>query len=195
MPTAAFMPELIAAYPSAKVILTQRDPDTWHKSCMDTVARFTSSTWMDILRYLDPPTNAMFSMINKMFDGVFGGHDRFATHGRRYMWKCTTRCGDWCRRSGYWSTNWARVGEVVCVSGRRGARNPVSKSQRNGALCGTGQAYEPDDHESREAGVSACRRRGGGWGCVLPLPLMEMRELCRKLWTEIVHASGAWHVS
>ncbi len=82
MPTAAFMPELIAAYPSAKVILTQRDPDTWHKSCMDTVARFTSSTWMDILRYLDPPTNAMFSMVNKMFDGVFGGHDRFATHGK-----------------------------------------------------------------------------------------------------------------
>jgi len=89
------------------------------------------------------------------------------------------------------------VGEVVCVSGRRGARNPVSKSQRNGALCGTGQAYEPDDHEeSREAGVSACRRRGGGWGCVLPLPLMEMRELCRKVMDgDCARFWCAWHVS
>lgn len=31
LPAAAFAPELIAAYPNAKVILTTRDPDSWHK--------------------------------------------------------------------------------------------------------------------------------------------------------------------
>lgn len=31
LPAAAFAPELIAAYPNAKVILTNRDPDSWHK--------------------------------------------------------------------------------------------------------------------------------------------------------------------
>jgi hypothetical protein len=31
LPAAAFAPELIAAYPNAKVILTMRDPESWHK--------------------------------------------------------------------------------------------------------------------------------------------------------------------
>lgn len=31
LPAAAFAPELIAAYPTAKVILTIRDPESWHK--------------------------------------------------------------------------------------------------------------------------------------------------------------------
>lgn len=30
-PAVAFAPELIAAYPDAKVILTTRDVDSWHK--------------------------------------------------------------------------------------------------------------------------------------------------------------------
>ena len=30
-PAVAFAPELIAAYPEAKVILTTRDVDSWHK--------------------------------------------------------------------------------------------------------------------------------------------------------------------
>ena len=31
LPAAAFGPELIAAYPEAKVILTNREVDSWHK--------------------------------------------------------------------------------------------------------------------------------------------------------------------
>lgn len=31
LPAAAFAPELIAAYPNAKVILTIRDPDSWYQ--------------------------------------------------------------------------------------------------------------------------------------------------------------------
>lgn len=31
LPAAAFGPELIAAYPHAKVILTNRDADSWHQ--------------------------------------------------------------------------------------------------------------------------------------------------------------------
>ncbi|MCJ1226685.1 hypothetical protein MMC12_003338 [Toensbergia leucococca] len=37
MPCAAFAPELIAAYPNAKVILTNRDVDAWYKSTLGTI--------------------------------------------------------------------------------------------------------------------------------------------------------------
>ncbi|KAI9858733.1 MAG: hypothetical protein M1830_006329 [Pleopsidium flavum] len=82
MPTAAFMPELIAAYPSAKVVLTERHPDAWHKSCTDTVMSFTSSTKMDILRFLDPQMDLRFSMFDKMTNGVFGSRTGFVEHGK-----------------------------------------------------------------------------------------------------------------
>ncbi|PGH00649.1 hypothetical protein AJ80_09139 [Polytolypa hystricis UAMH7299] len=39
MPTAALMPELIAAYPEAKVIIAMRDPDAWFTSVMRSVGK------------------------------------------------------------------------------------------------------------------------------------------------------------
>ncbi|KAA8573173.1 hypothetical protein EYC84_003682 [Monilinia fructicola] len=36
-PAVAFAPELIAAYPEAKIILTNRDVDSWHASTLKTV--------------------------------------------------------------------------------------------------------------------------------------------------------------
>lgn len=39
MPTAALMPELIAAYPEAKVIIAMRDPDAWFTSVQRSVGK------------------------------------------------------------------------------------------------------------------------------------------------------------
>lgn len=39
LPAAAFAPELIAAYPNAKVILTNRDVDSWHKYVTFVIAK------------------------------------------------------------------------------------------------------------------------------------------------------------
>ncbi|MCJ1456574.1 hypothetical protein MMC28_006935 [Mycoblastus sanguinarius] len=37
LPTSAFIPELLACYPDAKVILTPRDTDSWYVSCQRTI--------------------------------------------------------------------------------------------------------------------------------------------------------------
>lgn len=42
-PAAAFGPELIAAYPNAKVILTNRDVDSWYK--------YVNLNYLIVLRY------------------------------------------------------------------------------------------------------------------------------------------------
>ena len=48
-PGAYFWPELIAAHPDAKVILTVRDPERWYESCLATIfqlrARADQSPW------------------------------------------------------------------------------------------------------------------------------------------------------
>lgn len=37
LPTSAFVPELIAAYPEAKLILTPREENSWYTSCQRTI--------------------------------------------------------------------------------------------------------------------------------------------------------------
>lgn len=37
LPTSAFIPELIAAYPDVKLILTQREENSWYASCQRTI--------------------------------------------------------------------------------------------------------------------------------------------------------------
>lgn len=37
LPASAFTPELIAAYPDAKLILTQREENSWYASCQRTI--------------------------------------------------------------------------------------------------------------------------------------------------------------
>jgi len=78
------MPELIAAYPHAKIILTQRPPDAWHKSVTDTILRFFTppSPIVALLRALDPTPRISPRLLQLIFDGVFGGRDRFVTHGK-----------------------------------------------------------------------------------------------------------------
>ncbi len=69
-PTASFYKELAAAYPEAKVILTERDPQAWYESTQQTIFAIRDET--------AAPTDAFVSMIRKvvykMFD--FRVHDR-----------------------------------------------------------------------------------------------------------------------
>ncbi|KAL8727573.1 MAG: hypothetical protein Q9166_005979 [cf. Caloplaca sp. 2 TL-2023] len=53
VPAAAFIPELYEAYPDAKVVVVQRNPDSWYDSCSRTVIRFSSSPQLKILYFLD----------------------------------------------------------------------------------------------------------------------------------------------
>lgn len=39
-PASFFLDELLARYPSAKVVLTVREPDKWYRSMYDTVFQF-----------------------------------------------------------------------------------------------------------------------------------------------------------
>lgn len=47
------MPELIAAYPDAKVILTIRDLDDWHSSCENTMVGVGNPPLINLLGLLD----------------------------------------------------------------------------------------------------------------------------------------------
>jgi Sulfotransferase domain len=54
VPAVLFAEELIAAYPDAKIILTNRNVDSWYKSCSKTVFRVTSNPAVRVLKHLDP---------------------------------------------------------------------------------------------------------------------------------------------
>jgi len=68
-PSSTYYRELAAAYPEAKVILTERDPDAWFTSTQETIFA------MD---YTAPPTNPFESMTRKVIGRMFDlrMHDR-----------------------------------------------------------------------------------------------------------------------
>lgn len=98
-PGAYFWRELIAAHPDAKVILTVRDPNRWHESCLATIytmrARADESSWaramMRLLGIVIPPMREGFQVVDDViWNGTFAGRfaDRehalrvFAEHNR-----------------------------------------------------------------------------------------------------------------
>lgn len=83
VPTAAFIPELHEAYPDAKVIIVQRDPEKWFASCRQTVMYFAGSKSfpgsleMPILYYLDPwLCRRMAPMMGVLFTSLFGSETK-----------------------------------------------------------------------------------------------------------------------
>lgn len=75
-PSCTFYEQQMLAYPDAKVILTVRDPEKWHRSSMDTIYA-VGSILPDWLRFHIPrigPLNRMLEEI--IWGGTFGG--RFA---------------------------------------------------------------------------------------------------------------------
>ena len=74
LPCALFGPELISAYPDAKVILNNREVDSWYKSCSETVfARLKPATLKDKMVYLlDRQGAQLRSMMGILTAGFLG---------------------------------------------------------------------------------------------------------------------------
>ncbi|KAL8936732.1 MAG: hypothetical protein Q9216_004773 [Gyalolechia sp. 2 TL-2023] len=73
IPPAAFIPELHEAYPDAKVIIIQRDPEKWYTSCLRTVVKFTSSKQLPVLFLLDRYlARRMAPMMGLLLTSLFG---------------------------------------------------------------------------------------------------------------------------
>jgi hypothetical protein len=66
--------ELIDHYPSAKVVLTIRDPDKWWKSTAATIYPLTRTAFPWWLRKLAPPADHWLDMVDRLvWDGIFAG--------------------------------------------------------------------------------------------------------------------------
>ena len=73
VPAAAFLPELHAAYPEAKVIIVQRDPQKWYASCQRTIMASVFSKQLLVLYYLDRRLcRRMAPMMQVLFTSLFG---------------------------------------------------------------------------------------------------------------------------
>jgi hypothetical protein len=83
LPAVAFGPELMKAYPLAKVILTMRSVDSWHKSCANTLQRARYYWLNNILEYIDWMTALVHPMRKKIWQCLF--HDDFERFGKSAM--------------------------------------------------------------------------------------------------------------
>lgn len=83
MPTIAFATDLMLAYPSAKVILTNRDPDSWHASVSRTVLQSRLYWLHGVLQYLDWATGLIHPMRVKCWQCLF--EDDFEENGKKAM--------------------------------------------------------------------------------------------------------------
>ncbi|KAI9741367.1 MAG: hypothetical protein M1834_003084 [Cirrosporium novae-zelandiae] len=72
-PACAFAPELIEAYPEAKIIITTRDVDSWHKSVMKTVYWRVMDPEFRIVHHFSWGAGMYYPMLKKMFDTFFKG--------------------------------------------------------------------------------------------------------------------------
>ncbi|KAH6717417.1 hypothetical protein BKA61DRAFT_322945 [Leptodontidium sp. MPI-SDFR-AT-0119] len=72
-PAVAFAKELIEAYPEAKVILTNRDVDSWHASTMRTVFWRVSDPELRYLHHFSWAAGMYYPMLKKFFDTFFRG--------------------------------------------------------------------------------------------------------------------------
>jgi hypothetical protein len=72
-PAIAFAKELIEAYPEAKVVLTNRDVDSWHASTMKTVYWRVTDHELRWLSHFDWAASMYQPMLKKFFDTFFEG--------------------------------------------------------------------------------------------------------------------------
>ncbi|RYP67874.1 hypothetical protein DL771_006982 [Monosporascus sp. 5C6A] len=72
-PAIAFAKELIEAYPEAKVVLTNRDVDSWHASTLRTVYWRVTDPELRALSYVSWAAGMYYPMLKKFFDTFFLG--------------------------------------------------------------------------------------------------------------------------
>ena len=83
MPAISFATDLMLAYPEAKIILTNRDADSWHASMSRTVLQSNLYWLHNVLQHLDWATGLVHPMRRKAWRCMFG--DDFETNGRDAM--------------------------------------------------------------------------------------------------------------
>ncbi|XMA15340.1 hypothetical protein WAI453_008131 [Rhynchosporium graminicola] len=107
-PGAAFGPELIAAYPDAKVIMTLRDADSWHLSTAKTVWKVIQDPTFRSLTFFNPTLRKYRLMISTLLDRFFQG--QFLQNGKSSV-KITTKkfVGSFPQRD-YWNFGWKMAG-------------------------------------------------------------------------------------
>ena len=74
-PAAACMPELLIAFPDAKVIVCERDVDSWYRSVERTVNAVPFRPW-DVLLLLDHELFRPWAPMIAMFPRLYGGNSR-----------------------------------------------------------------------------------------------------------------------
>jgi len=72
-PAVAFAKELIEAYPEAKIIITTRDVDSWHKSVMKTVDWRANDPELRAVANFDWAAGLYYPMLRKFWDNFFYG--------------------------------------------------------------------------------------------------------------------------
>lgn len=72
-PAVAFTKELIEAYPEAKIIMTTRDIDSWHKSVMKTVNWRANDPELKALANFDWGAGLYYPMLRRFWDCFFYG--------------------------------------------------------------------------------------------------------------------------
>jgi hypothetical protein len=70
-PAAAYYRDLMAVYPDAKVILTVRDPDSWHRSIMNTLYQAGRGFFRRITRIIPSVHQFLNAMEKVVWQGVF----------------------------------------------------------------------------------------------------------------------------
>ena len=81
-PACAFAPELIAAYPEAKVILTNRPVESWYTSCIGTIRKSMTSPLLYFMGFFDTEVMGKWTpMTRALFKAVFDND--FENNGRR----------------------------------------------------------------------------------------------------------------
>jgi hypothetical protein len=80
-PACRFYKELAAAYPEARVILTTRDAESWHGSCMSTIyAVAQAMPWL--LKLVPVARHVRAMLFEAIWDGTFDGRFADAAHAR-----------------------------------------------------------------------------------------------------------------
>ncbi|KAJ7487001.1 P-loop containing nucleoside triphosphate hydrolase protein [Mycena latifolia] len=72
-PAAAFPEDLIAAYPDAQVILTNRDPDKWWTSFTEAIGSIITSRRYRLAGYLDPHALGKVAALAMLISSVING--------------------------------------------------------------------------------------------------------------------------
>jgi len=98
LPAIAFCPELMDAYPEAKVILTNRDVDAWYRSCERTLLQARTYWVHGVLQYFDWVTGVVHPLRRKYWRCLFA--DDFKMNGKAAMRAHYSEVRDAAKKSG-----------------------------------------------------------------------------------------------